>query len=328
MRLTSPAQRIPALLGAAAVLAASLAGCTALPGTGGCDPLFPSGRASDAVSAEGRVGARPDVDFPTPLVAPAPEVTRVVAGEGQQVGRDGQVDFALTYFDAATGEEIGSLGYGAPGGDDGPARSAVGIEDYAISGALACASVGDRLVLTATGADAGMQDAARTYVFVIDVLAAYLGKADGMNLLPQDGMPTVVTEVDGTPAVALGLVEQPETTRAETVKSGSGAAVRAGDRVVAHLRAWTWPAGGGTPTEFASTWNGAYEAYTMSLEDRDDNPVPPGVRRAVDGATVGSQLLVVIPPGEDGYTQPPQGVAEDATMIWVVDILGIQKSGS
>ena len=38
---------------------------------------------------------------------------------------------------------------------------------------------------------------------VIDVTAAYLGKADGFNQLPKDGMPTVVTAVDGTPGITV-----------------------------------------------------------------------------------------------------------------------------
>ena len=56
----------PALLGAALLLAASLAGCTALPGLGGCDASYSSGDASSTVTATGKVGDKPTVDFPTP----------------------------------------------------------------------------------------------------------------------------------------------------------------------------------------------------------------------------------------------------------------------
>ena len=36
-------------------------------------------------------------------------------------------------------------------------------------------------------------------------------------------------------------------------------------------------------------------------------------------------MLIVIPPGDDGYPTPPEGMTADATMIWVVDLLGIEK---
>ena len=330
MRSTSRLKRLPALLGATALVSAALAGCTALPGFGGCEPTYGSGDTSSTVTADGKVGSKPDVDFPTPLIAKTPEVSVLVHGDGPQVGHTGQVDYAITYFDGTTGEEQQSTGYGTPGSDETPARSAVGLSDFAISEALTCVSVGDRIALTATYSEAfpsndGTVDES-TMVYVIDVLASYLDRADGFNQLPQDGLPVVVTEVDGTPAIAVGTVERPTTTRVETVKGGSGATVRDDSRVVSHLRLWGWPSSaGGDPEELASTWGGSQQAVTLTLEDSDDNIIPPGVRDALAGAKVGSQLLIIIPPGDDSYPTPPQGIAEDTTMIWVVDILGIQK---
>jgi peptidylprolyl isomerase len=313
------------------LVTAALAGCTAIPGFGGCDPAYDSGDTSSTVTADGKIGSVPDVDFPTPLVVKNPEATTLVHGDGARIGRSGQVDYAISWFDGTTGELQQSVGYGKPGGKDSPARSAVGLPDYAISEALTCASVGDRIALTATYSQAFPSDDPSkqndaTMVYVLDVLASYADRATGFNQLPQDGLPVVVTEVDGTPGIALGTVERPTTTRVETVKGGSGATVREDSRVVAHLRLWSWPTSpGGDPAELASTWGGSQQAATLTLQDTDDNNMPPGVRNALKGAKVGSQLLIVIPPGDDGYATPPQGVDADTTMIWVVDILGIQK---
>jgi peptidylprolyl isomerase len=283
------------------------------------------------VTATGAIGREPKVDFPTPLIVADPEVSRVEAGDGDAVPKDGQVDYAVSYYNGETGEKLGATGYGEIGSEDPPARSAVGLDAYSISEAFECASVGDRLVLTSTAGqafgegEAGIPDET-VLVLVIDVLDAFRGKADGFNQLPQDGMPVVVTAVDGTPAISLTGLTKPTMTRAETVKGGDGATARDGDTVHLHLRVWTWPGeGGAEPTQFADTWADRRQSYDLILDDDSGNPIPLGVRNAIVGAKAGSQLLVVVPPGPDSYPTPPQGLDADATMIWVVDILGVQK---
>jgi peptidylprolyl isomerase len=318
--------RVPALLGAAALLAASLAGCTAIPGFGGCQPAYQSGDASSIVTATGKVGSKPKVDFPTPLVSATPEVSVIEAGDGALVRDGSQVDFDIAVFYGKDGQNLS-------GDEVASDRQSAGIEDNAFSTALVCAQVGDRLAITTTVEDAygkGAGDSVGltdddTLVIVVDIRATYPGKADGFNQLPQDGMPVVVTAVDGAPAIAVNLVTKPTTTRIETVKGGDGAPVRSDDKVVVQMRVWTWPDEGGDPSELTnfSTWAGD-KAYTMTLDD-NKNPLPAGVLRAVEGSRIGSQLLIVIPPGEDGYVTPPEGMSEDATMIWVVDLLGIDK---
>ncbi len=330
MRPSPRFNRAPALLGAAALLTASLAGCSVIPGFGGCQPGYPSGEASSLVTAEGAMGSAPTVDFPTPLIVNEPEVSVIEAGDGEGVGKDGQVDYAVSYFNGETGEKLGSTGYGTIDSEDPPARSAVGLDDYAISGAFECLSVGDRIALVSTAGQAfgegqaGLPDET-IVVLVIDVFDTFLGKADGFNQLPQDGMPVVVTAVDGAPAISLVGIQKPENTRAATIKGGDGRTIREGDTVHVHLRVWTWPGSDGEPSEFADTWADRQQSYDLVLDGDDANPIPPGVQDAVVGAKVGSQLLIVIPPGPDSYATPPQGLAADATMIWVVDLLGTQK---
>jgi hypothetical protein len=328
VRSTSRFTRVPALIGASALVVAALAGCTALPGFGGCDPVYGSGDSSSVVTASGSAGATPTVDFPTPLVSPTPEVSVIAAGDGEQIAAGSQVDYTYTVFSGADGSTLSAEG--AAG------RVATGIRGTSISEAFVCTHVGDRIALTTTIADAFGAGAGAnaqladddTVVLVIDTTAAYLGKADGFNQLPQDGLPVVVTDVDGTPAISLAFVTAPKVTRVETVKAGDGSTISKDDQVVVNLRAWTWPAAeGDTITEYsdANTWPG-HRAYTATLADSDTNPLPPGVRAAIVGAKVGSQLLVVLPPGDDNYATPPQGLTADSTLIWVVDILGIQKS--
>jgi hypothetical protein len=335
VRSTSATRRLPVLVGAAALVAATLAGCTASSPFGGCDPIIGGGDSSSIVTASGSAGAAPSVDFPTPLVVKTPEVSVIEAGDGAQIADGQQVDVSLSIFFGEDGQDLA--------GQVQTGRLAAGLDDQAISEALVCAHVGDRLALVTTTAAAYGEGAGAggnladddTLVMIIDVSAAYLGKADGFNQLPQDGMPVVVTAVDGTPSIAVTFVSPPEATRVETVKAGDGVAVDDADTAIVHFRAWVWPEAGDEPTEIVQTTSSGASAALNTWERHQassvtlgaDSILPPGVADGVVGARVGSQLLVVVPPGDGHYPEIPanlSGLTTDQTMIWVVDILGIQ----
>lgn len=332
-------RRLPALIGAAALITATLAGCSGAAGIGGCDPIYSSGDASSIVTATGSLGGTPKVDFPTPLVAKKTQVSVIEAGDGELI-RDGQqVDYTQSIFYGKDGSKLS-------GDTVTKSRTAAGLKDSSLNKAMVCAHVGDRIAVTTTvkaafGAGAGGQNFSddETLVVVLDLNAAYRGKADGFNQLPQDNMPLVVTEVDGTPGISVTFVTKPTTTRVETVKAGDGAKVKKGDSVVVQLRAWTWPdkdqidpneilisdsSGSSRPI---NTW-ALHQAATVTLDGDQNGSLPPGVAKALIGVKAGSQLLVVVPPGDGHYKTIPSslaGLTTDQTMIWVVDVLGFEK---
>lgn len=337
MRSSSAIRRLPALIGAGALVTAALAGCTGAPG--GCEPAFASGDASSIVTATGAVGSSPSVDFPTPLISPTTQVSVLESGDGPLIQDGQQVDYTIAVYYGANGQKLS-------GDSVNSARTEAGLDQSTLNRAMDCAHVGDRLAVTTTLADAYGAGAGAganiadddTLVVVLDLTAAYLGKANGFNLLPQDGMPVVVTAVDGTPAIALDFVSKPDHTRVETVKAGDGSAIKKGDAVVVQLRAWTWPDADADPAEILvtppsggssrpiNTW-ALHQAATVDL-GASDTSLPPGVADALPGTKIGSQLLVVVPPGDGHYATIPSslaGLTTDQTMIWVVDVLGVEK---
>lgn len=299
---SSPLARPLTAVAAAVLVTGVLAGCTGSAFGSGCTPEFAAGDASEAVSVSGEVGRTPVVDLPTPLIAEEPQRSVAVAGEGAPIesGSIARVDYVS--YDGQTGsvlnEETRFL-----------SASEVGL---ALGESLVCAREGSRLVLAgpAEELDATYAGATATLVAVLDVHEVFLGKANGVNQLPLDGMPTVVTAVDGTPGLALGYQADVTEARIATIKAGSGATVQEGETVVFHARSFTWSSASATEASL-----GGIDSWTTG----NPYPIAPTVEsmgdetlvEAIVGSKVGSQLLVVLPDETGGAT------------AYVFDILGI-----
>jgi peptidylprolyl isomerase len=201
---------------------------------------------------------------------------------------------------------------------------------------------GDRIVLVTQFKDTGSifgsnaaqaVDPKEVLVDVIDVVLAYPGKSDGFNQLPKDGMPTVVTAVDGTPGIQVPATKPPKTTEFATIKAGSGSVVRKGKTVVLQFTLWTWPdkVGAAPDNSTLTTWTDKVPRALKMTNIDDGGGLPKGLTDALIGQKIGSQVLVVIPPGTDDFPASAlandalPGVTETSTLIWVVDLLGIQK---
>ena len=325
-------RRTPALISAVAatvLVAATLAGCSSSGSASGCSPVYSAGDASKIVTATGKIGGTPKATFPTPIVAPEPQVSVLKEGHGAVAQRGSQVDFTFTIFDGKTGDELGNQAY----------RTAAGYKishlTSALSRSLECTSAGERFVLTGKAgtifgkgalSSSSVSDS-ENLVVVSDVTGVYLGKANGANQLPKDGMPNVITAVSGQPGIVIQELDKPTTVRSEVVKAGGGKVVKRNDKVVLHVTAFTWPsASGDKPTVVSAidTWANN-QAATLKMESlAKGGSLPDAVIDALVGQKIGSQVLVVTPP-KDGFEASalPTGVTAKDTVIFVVDLLGI-----
>jgi FKBP-type peptidyl-prolyl cis-trans isomerase len=334
----------PALLSAlavAAVVVTSLVGCApsgATNSSASCTPYYSSGAASSTVKVTGKTTAAATATFPTPLVVKSPQISQNNAGTGAKIQPGDQVDFEYTVYNAKTGESLGSSGYGA----SGSTTPRVGVDallknkpTYALTRSLQCATTGERYTLVTTakaafGAGAlsqnGISDS-EVLVIVVSVVDHFPGKSDGTNLLPQDGLPSVITAVSGQPGIVLQEQTVPTGLRLETVKAGSGATVKKNQTVHVKYTGWTWPtvSGDKPATWDQQTWDADQAIDLKVASTADGGQLPPGMYQAIVGAKVGSQVLVVIPP-KDGFPSgsAPTGVDAKSTLIMVIDVLGIK----
>lgn len=306
-----------AALSVAALSALVLAGCASSPeGSETPDPnasagdlcasAAPAGALSDSVTVEGEFGEPATVTFETPMDVTAAERTVAVPGDGDQLADGDLVEYALTVFNAETGAEEASEGYETP---VLPVALTVGAGADQFFG---CAPVGSRIVMTLPASDASS-----AAVWVLDVLGTTPTAAWGDEVDPPSGMPTVKLDENGAPEITIPEGDAPTEVEIATLKSGDGAVVQSGDNVLVQYTGVRWSDG----EVFDSSWDrGAPASFSTT-------GVVAGFQQALEGQTVGSQVLVVIPPAF-GYGTEGNEDNElfDQTLVFVVDILAAQAA--
>lgn len=307
---------------AAAGLLVSLSACSATnTAFSGCDT---SGNAG-LVKASGGFGLDPQADFPTPLVAKKAQLAVIHSGDGAKVAQDAGINATVSIYQGDTGEAVNTQNGPIT---NLPIRTFVQ-GSFPFTQALACATVGSRVVTTGTaaqlfGSEALGLDPKSTLVVVSDIDSAFLGRADGVDQLPVAGLPSIVLAPNGQPGFTFPAGAAPKSLKIATLKAGNGATVKKGDSIIVNYTGVLWA---DTKSVFDSTWDKHNPATLTATSIADDQAgVVPGFAKAIIGAKVGSQVLVVIPP-KYGYPagSAPSSVPDGSTMVFVIDILGIDK---
>ncbi len=307
------------LLASGMIAAVSLTGCTP---AASCTPEWPAGGLAEAVTVTGPFADVVDVSFPTPLVQKDTTTTAVaIEGDGPVVQEGQFARVRISIVDGATAQSL----------DAGIAITMTDGPEPRLSAAAQCMTVGSRVVAVGPaseliGADyiaannlAFQPD--QTLVYIVDVLDSYLGRADGTDRLPQNGLPTVSLAPDGRPGLTFTNSPAPADLRVSVLKEGSGAAVEAGDTVVLRYTVANWT----TRKVISTSWDLLSPSLVEMTEGAPMNSqgtiaMSPGFVQGLVGQTVGSQVLVSVPVdlGGAGASDP---------VIAVFDILGIQGDG-
>lgn len=316
-------RKIPAVLAVLSLSAVGLAGCS-LPGASDCARVSASNPdVTDLISVSGATDAVPQVDVYTPFHTTQTEFADVERGEGTAITSTGQlfvVDIALV--SGETGETLVTTQY-----DGDPTRVATvdrWIRTFpTLDQALECATEGSRVVVALAPGDVEAETAAsvglaedESAIAIVDLHKVYLPSADGAHVFNTGhGLPTVVRAPDGRPGIIVPGGEPPEEVVVQTVLRGSGPVVTGDVPVRVHYTGVTWAA----REVFDTSWDD--EPASMTLEG-----VIPGFAQALEGQTVGSQVMVVVPP-DAGYGDQAQGaIPANSTLVFVIDILGLDAA--
>ncbi|MEV7609065.1 hypothetical protein AB0N61_06250 [Microbacterium sp. NPDC089320] len=298
-------RKTSAVLATLSLAVLTLTGCASAPSFAGdaCDRAAASTPSvKDSVTVEGDLGETPDVTVYSPVKAEETSFADVVTGDGDVLTSTSQpMVLDIAFYGGESGEKLYESEFN---GDPSRVHSisywaerSAGLETV-----LECATGGSRIVAVLTPEDFGEANVEafgleqdENVVAIIDLQDVYLAHAEGASQFNDArGLPTVVRAPDGTPGVIIPDSDAPTETVTQTLIKGDGEKVEKDSTIVTNIMALGWD----DKTVTSSTWGA-------------EPNIGPAAKELV-GATVGSQLLVVVPEAD----------GNPATAI-VVDILGV-----
>jgi peptidylprolyl isomerase len=324
-------RKIATLAASAALLAAvvaSLTGCTSNSSTvAGCATTA-SGSVSDGITVSSNFGKTPTVKLKSPIgTVKTTQRTVVKVGTGAVASKNKNVTADFVIYNGSTGKELTSTGF-----DGKTVPFTMDTAKYlpGLVKTLECSRVGSRVVGVIPPSDAfkstGSTDlgigAKDEMVFVADVVSvkaaspAALKTATGTTVAPKAGFPTVVF-AKGLPTVTVPSTTQPSAFQEEVLIKGKGAKVGSDANVIVNYQLVLWRTG--KVVSGNDTWASGQTATFNTGQ------VVAGFKQALEGQTIGSRVVVVIPPalgyGTTGNTQA--GILPTDDLVFLVDILGV-----
>jgi peptidylprolyl isomerase len=308
--------RIARTLAALAVPAVLLAAC----GSGSADDGKSTGdSALAAVKVAGKAGEKPAVTVKAPFSLKATSTRVITPGKGPKVATGQSVNVHYVLVNGRDGKEVQTT-FGQP-------RVVFTADETKLIKGLARGitgqQVGSRVLVGIPPADAfGAQGNSQlavqkddTLLFVLDLLSIPRAKADGAAVSPKAGLPTVTVDDKGEPTITVPKTKAPTTLVTQPLIKGTGPAVKAGQTLTAHYTGVVWPGGKLFDSSFK---RGQPANFPIGI-----GQVVKGWDQGLVGQTVGSRVLLVIPPalgyGKNG--QPEAGIKGTDTLVFVVDIL-------
>jgi FKBP-type peptidyl-prolyl cis-trans isomerase len=279
--------------------------------------------ANTAITATGAFGQAPKVTIPKALPGSNLTVKTLIQGTGSVLTKSDALaaNFVLYFWQGKTSSLKASTYTSSPtviGGQMLP-----GLET-----ALVGKKVGSRVLAVIPPAQgygtAGNSQIGVTgstwLVFVIDVVKGYADNASATGSQVSNGggtLPTVSAKSGTAPSVAFTSVSPPSALVTKTLVKGNGPKVTKGEYVIAQYSGYIWR----TKKVFGSSWSsGSPFGFTIGASPEQ---VIPGWDKGLTGQTVGSRVLLSVPPAEGYGTAGASqaGITGKDTLLFVVDII-------
>lgn len=269
------------------------------------------------VTATGTLGEKPEVKIDKDITITDNSASILQEGNGEELKSGYRVCLQYTQYNAKTGEEIASTWT-----NDVPDCSYVYQPDNTVSSITSATLAqvfntvlkGQRLNTVVGYGSYDGNDDDQAYIMVATVISQSKDytKAEGTKVtdIPAD-LPKVTTDADGKPSIDMNGYKGSDTLVSQTLIEGNGAEVTENTYgIVANYTGWLLDG-----TQFDSSWDrGTPAEFALS-------GVIKGWQEGLVGHTVGSQVLLVVPP-DLGYGDQESGsIPANSTLVFVVDIL-------
>ncbi|BDR54053.1 peptidylprolyl isomerase [Bombiscardovia apis] len=269
------------------------------------------GPALIGVTAEGKLGQKPKINFKTPFKVTDKSSAVLQEGDGEALKDGDRLCVRSVAVSAKDGKELDSTWEkGEP-----DCQIVVNEKSYPayydqfikmkVNGTIGV-GIDDN---TAANKDTNSYIMALTVVSKSKALTRAEGKA--VTDIPSN-LPKITLDSTGKPSIDLNGYQPPAGRLVvQPLIKGDGPEVKSTQSVSAHYTGWLASDG----KQFDSSWDKGQPA-DFSLDG-----VVKGWKEGLSGQTVGSQVLLVIPP-ELGYgKEAKSGIPANSTLIFVVDIL-------
>lgn len=272
----------------------------------------------DSVQATGGFGETPTVTAAWPVQMKQTMSKVLVQGTGQAVSSTSYVEANYIGVNGRTGQTFDSSYSKGSTATFGLSQVIAGFQK-----GLDGKHIGDRVLIGVTGQDgydsAGGASAADIQVgdslfFVVDLVSTQLNGPSGETVTPAAGLPTVSGDVNNPSITIPAGATAPTDLVVQPLIKGSGKQVAATDTVTVNFLSMTWD---GSRVVQSTYSNGSNSPQTGALSGLVE-----GWQKGLVGQTVGSRVLLVVPPSQaypDGNANP--SIAPNTTMVYVVDIL-------
>jgi FKBP-type peptidyl-prolyl cis-trans isomerase len=307
----------------ALALVVPLAAAAVLAGCGGS-----SSNANDAVKVTGSFNKTPTVTIPSEQASSNLVITKPVKGTGAVLkeGNAALANLVLYKWSGTTHTLIDSTYSTGP--QIIPSQSDLS----GITTALKGARLGSRVVVVlppkygyGTSGNSNLGVTGKdTLVWVIDLLQQYAGNqaATGPQVSSGGGsLPTVTAKTGQAPTVTIPTNSPPSNLSVTTLIKGSGPKLATGDTVVTQYVGYIWRTG----DVFGSTWPSTDQPQGAPFSFELGGDVLTGFSEGLSGVTVGSRVMLVIPPSL-GYGpaggNSSAGIEKTDTLVFVIDVIG------
>jgi FKBP-type peptidyl-prolyl cis-trans isomerase len=320
-------RRAAALATTTLLAVAVLAGCASSSSSGASASASSSASSSadtySSVTATGTFGTAPKVTIPAVKGTGSLYTKTLIQGSGAELTSTQSLlgDFVLYDWSGKTHKLLGST-Y-----SEGVPTLFTGTLLPGLETALIGQKVGSRVLAVIPPKDAfgttgnstigvGAND---TVIFVIDMLKSFDNTAGVSGKQTSNGggaLPTVTPGAAGKgPTITIPNTAAPKTLQVKTLIKGTGAVVKKGQYLVVQYTGVNYR----TKKVFDSSWSRSEPWATVIGEGQ----VIPGWDTGLVGQTVGSRVLLVIPP-KDGYGtagSSSAGIKGTDTLVFAIDII-------
>ena len=291
----------------------------------GCSGSSASLAASPGVTVTGGFGQNPTIKIPAKKATTSLTVKTVIHGSGPTLTKtQAFVGNYAIYIWSGTAHRLAQSSFTAHDPTLFAGQLLPGLEK-----ALVGQKMGSRVLAVIPPKDAfgksGNPQAGikgtDTLVFVVDLIKSFApnASASGQQLSSGGGsLPKVTASAGAAPAIKMPSGQPPAKLVTKTLVKGSGPAVKKSQTVVVQYVGAVWKGG----KVFDASWQrGQPFGFTIGASP---SQVIPGWDQGLVGQTVGSRVMLVVPPA-DGYGKSGNssaGIKGTDTLVFVVDILG------